>query len=341
LRQAVQLGYDDARLPPLLSAACLTTGDKHETADRAIARLEHALSVAGPQPEVVRRLSRAYRRQNRLADARQVLDRAPAENLSLALERGLLLLAESQLVPAEKAFAEAARYDPRSPAPCLNLVFARLSLGRLAEALELLPRAIELAPLPGQQRLLAQLRVLAARRPEALAGWSPEDDKAVVQCLRTIGRTESVGPLFEALAAARPLSPVVKDAQTELVPLLAKDRIDRGDAEGARQLLEPQLGSKSATLVHNLLGICACLRQDFTTAVRHFRLALPSVGDDARVQQNLAIVRGWMGEGERAVAHWRRFAELHVKQPAGAADYHQRIGALVRERLNENMQATV
>ena len=125
-----------------------------------------------------------------------------------------------------------------------------------------------------------------------------------------------MGPkLFAVLSAARPLSPNVKDAQAELMPLLAKDRIDRGEAEAGRKMLEAHLGPKSATLMHNLLGICACLRQvDFKGAARHFQSALPSVGDDARVQQNLAIVREWMGDREKALAHWRRFGDLHVKQ---------------------------
>src|SRR5439155_8210016 len=91
LRQATQLGHADPRLEPLLTAACLRAGERTDTPERVITRLEKALAMAGPQPEVIRRLARAYRRQNRLADARRLLDRAPADEPSLALERGLLL----------------------------------------------------------------------------------------------------------------------------------------------------------------------------------------------------------------------------------------------------------
>jgi tetratricopeptide (TPR) repeat protein len=338
LRQAAQLGHPDPRLDPLLTDACLRAGTRPDAPNRVIAQLEKVLATGGPRPEVVRRLSRAYRRQHRLADARRLLDRAPADDPALALERGLVSLAENQLLPAEQAFAEAFRHDPQSPAACLNLVFTRLSLGRLAGAAELLPRAAEMAPRPSQQRLLAQLRVLASGEAAAVgADWTTEDDKALVQCLRGIGRLEAVEPLFDALQAARPRSPAVRQAQAELLPLRAKLRIDRGDAAAARKILKAHPGPRPP-LVHNLLGVCACLRQDFDGAVRHFQAALPLGGDDVRVQQNLAVVRGWMGDVGRAAAHWQRFLELHTAQaprPTGVADYHRLIGALVKEKLKE------
>ena len=46
----------------------------------------------------------------------------------------------------------------------------------------------------------------------------------------------------------------------------------------------------------------------------------------------------------RAAAHWQRFSESHVTQtpkPPGMADYHKRIGALVKGRPNERAQAPV
>src|SRR5262249_30577872 len=123
----------------------------------------------------------------RLAKARKLLDRAARLGPELALERGLLFLAERQLVPAERAFAEALAHAPSSAAACINLQFTRLSLGRLAEAAELLPRAVELAPTPAQQRLLALLRHLVPGAPVVSTVWTAEDDRTVVQCLRSLG----------------------------------------------------------------------------------------------------------------------------------------------------------
>ena len=80
------------------------------------------------------------------------------------------------------------------------------------------------------------------------------------------------------------------------------------------------------------------MSQDFVAAVRHFAAALPAVGDDARVQQNLAIVRGWQGDADRASAHWKRFLDQFAGQvapPPGSVDYKKRLARLVRERLKK------
>jgi Tfp pilus assembly protein PilF len=72
--------------------------------------------------------------------------------------------------------------------------------------------------------------------------------------------------------------------------------------------------------------------------VRHFAAALPAVGDDARVQQNLAVVRGWQGDADRAAAHWKRYLDQFASQvtpPPGQADYKKRLARLVRERLKK------
>jgi tetratricopeptide (TPR) repeat protein len=340
LRQAATLGHADPRLEALLTIATARAG----AAGRGIELLEQAVQAGGPRPPLVRRLARAYRQANRLADARKVLERVPAADDSLALERGLLHLAEDKLIPAEQEFAVALAYDHDSAAAAINLVFARLSLGRIGEAVELLPRAVSLAP-PALRPVLGQLGELAARRPAA--PWTPEADQAMAQTLRSLGRLESAAHLFDAWKAAHPQSSVVRQIENELVPLRAKGLLDRGEAAEARALLEP-LGkevpaeSKSRggpALVRNLLGICACMFQDFAKAVAHFRAALPTVGDDARVQQNLALVRGWTGDVERSAAHWERFLEMQssqMKAPPGWADYHRRIAVQVRRRMKED-----
>jgi Flp pilus assembly protein TadD len=127
------------------------------------------------------------------------------------------------------------------------------------------------------------------------------------------------------------------------LPLRAKAHIDRGATSAARELLAEHLGPYTPTLVRNLLGICACFHQDYQRAVPHFQSALPPIGDDARVQQNLALVRGWLGDAERSNAHWRRFLESHAAQmskPRGVEDYHRQIAALVYEQLKEGVEVS-
>jgi len=329
-RLAKQRGFDDPRVDGLLTTAELLAVRSVEPA-RALKRLEKA-ARGEPAPEVLQHLARAYRLQGRFEDARQVLDRLPGRDATADVQRGLTWLAEGQLVPAEKAFADAARHAPHNAAGVVNLFLCRLSLGRYELVRELLPRAAELAP-PNWQGLLGQLRQLVTD-PPAADDWKAEDDRRVVQFLHAIGRFDVVEALADRLIAARPRSPVVQALRFELVPLRAKDRIDRGDAPEALRLLTPE-AEQGPRLVKHLLGLATCLRQDFARAVRHWAAALPSEGDDPRIQQNLALARGWQGDTGRSAGNWRRFLEHHEKlpEPPGVAKYHQRIAELVRERM--------
>jgi tetratricopeptide (TPR) repeat protein len=337
LRLAKQRGFDDPLVDPLLTAAELLAVRSVEPV-RALKRLEKA-ARGEPAPEVLQHLVRAYRLHGRFDDARTALDRLPARDALAEVQRGLAWLADGQIVPAETAFAEAVRHAPDDSVAVLNLFLCRLSLGRYELARELLPRAAEVAP-PAWQRLLAQLRQLVADPPTA-DDWTAEDDRRVVQFLRVIGRFDVVEALADRLIAARPLSPVVQALRFELVPLRAKDRIDRGDAPAALRLLAPE-AEQGPRLVRHLIGLAACLRQDFARAVRHWAAALPADGDDPRIQQNLALARGWQGDSARAAGHWRRFLEHHdrLPEPPGVPKYHQRIADLVRERMRSEKLTT-
>jgi tetratricopeptide (TPR) repeat protein len=337
LRLAKQRGFLDPRLGPLLTTAELLAAGAVDPA-RALKRLEKAAG-SDAAPEVLLHLARAYRLHGRFEDARKILDRLPNRDALTDVQRGLTWLGEGQPVPAEKAFADAAHHSKDNAAAVVNLLLCRLSLGRYELARELLPRAAELAP-PNWKRLLGQLRQLVAEPPKA-ADWSAEDDRRVVQFLHGIGRFDVVETLADRLIAARPRSPIVQALRFELVPLRAKDRIDRGDAPEALRLLTPE-AEQGPRLVRHLLGLAACLRQDFARAVRHWAAALPADGDDPRIQQNLALARGWQGDAGRSTGHWRRFLEHHdqLPQPPGVPKYHQRIAELVRERMRSEKAVT-
>jgi tetratricopeptide (TPR) repeat protein len=338
LRLAKQRGFDDPRVDSLLTVAELLAARAAEPA-RALKRLETA-ARGQPVPEVLLHLSRAYRTQGRFEDARETLDRLPVGDAWASLQRGLSRLAEGQLVPAETAFADAVRHDADNAAALVNLLLCRLSLGRYELARNLLPRAADVAPTPQWQRLLGRLCQLAADPPTA-TDWTAEDDRNVVQFLHDLGRFDVVENLADRLIAARPRSPVVQALRFELIPLRAKDRIDRGDAPEALRLLAPE-AEEGPRLVRHLLGLAACLRQDFGRAVRHWAAALPAEGDDPRIQQNLALARGWQGDCGRSTGHWRRFLEHHelLPQPPGVTNYYQRIADLVRERTRSEKLTT-
>lgn len=334
LKTAVKAGLTDPRAEPLLAVASQLVGSAADTGVPTLARLEQALASGGPQPLVVWRLARTYRLYGRLADARRTLDLRPDDG-SLTVERGLLALAEGRLVVAERHFAAAHAAGSHNPAAIVNLTLTRLSLGRLTDAVGLLPLAAEVAPTAAQRRLFAKLAILAAPDVPTPADWSAEDDRALAHFFQCIGRLEPVESLFDALAVRRGLGPALRQAREELQPLRAKRCLDRGDSAGANAVLAQ---ATAVPVVRNLQGVTAAVRQEFATAARYFHSAQPSTGGDARVEQNLGLVYDWLGESEKAAVHWNRFLEsfaVQVARPKGLDEYYILIRAIVRESLLE------
>jgi tetratricopeptide (TPR) repeat protein len=332
-RAAARLGYADPRLDALLAFTSMPPAEGNRT--HAVARLEQAIEAAGPRPVLVQRLAQLYRRLDRPADAIRLLDRVSRPDAALLVERGLLQMAQGQLVPAERAFADAIALDSSNGVALANLLLTRLSLGRLPDAPALVPAASEHAPTAALHRLFTLLARLTADTPQADEVWSESDDRALIQLFHTLGRLDTVEPLIDTLAQLRPESALVRETQAELAPLRAKQMLDRGDAAGVLRKFGP-LGGTAPPVMRNLLGVAAALRQDFAGALRHFKAALPSAGEDARLQQNLAIVRDWEGKADRAAKHWRRFLASHTGQisaPPNVADYHRRIGELVETEI--------
>lgn len=338
LVQAARLGQQDARLESLLAAAYSRACRQEGAAKQCSTLLEQFATERPVRPLIVQQLARRFRRNGQLTHASHLLDRMSGQVGSLELERGLLSLTQGQLVAAERAFLAAYNHDAQSAAACINLVFTRLSLGRLSEALEILPRAIELAHTSTTRRLLDHLKVVASGSSEPPRGWTENDDAAMIQLLKSIGRLESMQPLFASLAHIRSQSEAVRKAQAEMAQLVAVSRLNFGDAAGVRAILEAHSELHRNSAARNLLGVAVALLQEFNAAVRHFQAALPAHGDDARIQQNLAIVRGWLGDADRSEAHWKRFVAAFQEQmagPAGIVNYHSRIREIVHDLLRE------
>lgn len=342
LVQAARLGQDDARLESLLAAA-YSRACRQGGASSQCRKLLEQLAMEGPiRPLIVQQLAHRDRRNGQLAHARRLLDRMPSQAGALEFERGMLALAQGQLVAAERAFVAACSHDAKSVAAYINLIFTRLSLGRLKEALEILPRAIELAHTPTIRRLLENLKVVASGSSEPPDGWTENNDGAMIQLIRSIGRLESIGPLFASLARIRGQSEIVRKAQAEMAQLVAISRLNFGDAAGARAILEAHSDLHRNSAARNLLGVAVALLQELNGAVRHFQAALPPHADDARIQQNLAIVRSWLGDANRSEAHWKRYlAAFHeqMAEPPGIEDYHSRIREIVQESIHEEIEA--
>jgi tetratricopeptide (TPR) repeat protein len=285
-------------------------------------------------------LARRYRLDDRLDDAMQLLDRVAERTPEWLAERGLLHLARKELVLAERAFAEAAAAVEAPAGVMVNLMFTRLALGRVPEAIAVLPQAKRAAADPRRRRTLELFRALSLGGAPLVDTWSAEDEKLFAEFIQQIGRLESVEAIIEMWSKARPASATVRRLQAELAPLRAKRLIDQGDAAGVLRRYG-SLAAVAPPVLRNLLGIAAALRQDFAGARKHFAAALARP-DDARVHQNLAIVCEWSGDTEAAVEHWRQFLATHAAQmgkPPGIPHYRRRIAALAEERLRRLQEA--
>lgn len=334
LRAAARLRCADARLGVWLGLACDGSGNDGD--EPVIGPLQSAIEAAGPHPALVQRLARRLRRNGKLAETRQTLDSATIADAGVHVERGLLALAERQLLAAERNLAEAVALDPQFPAAVLNLMFVQLSLGRIDAAVTLLPKAMQLAPTDSLKRLCHCLRRLIDANAIDAGNWSAIDDELVLDFIRRVGRWETATILFDALARLRGSSPSVRKAHAEIAALRAKDMIDRGEAASLLRRFGP-IAQAASPVLQNLLGVAAALRQDFDSAIRHFTAALPQAGD-ARIEQNLALVREWQGDLAVAIVHWRRYLEgrpgksVRLKE---IPDYRRRIETLAMDRLNQ------
>jgi Flp pilus assembly protein TadD len=151
--------------------------------------------------------------------------------------------------------------------------------------------------------------------------------------LQLIGRIDTALAFVNALAAARPDSAVARQARADLHTLWVRDLLHRGEPRLALSAGHASTGGKPLA---NLLGIAAALPGAPVTAIEHFHAALPVVGDDARVEQNLALTALLAGDAARARVYWQRYLvsmAAHCPAPPGEPDYLLRLGELIRRRL--------
>ena len=174
-----------------------------------------------------------------------------------------------------------------------------------------------------------------------LAELPAADEQRLLKVVRSLGRLDTVHTLLKALADARPRSPAVRDAYVEAVIVKAKTLMDRCSWTEAELLLRPMaavngVNRATQTALFNLLGVCACLTQDFDGAIRHFRAALKYAGNDARIHQNLALTYELMGELSLADPHWNRYFELldiRIPAPSDIPNYLEAVACESLTRL--------
>jgi tetratricopeptide (TPR) repeat protein len=321
----------------------------------AAALLDRAALAGGNDPTVLYMLAMAHKRQGKLADARAALRKIAQPDAGVLLQLALLSLEENNLPQAEAELLRAWEMDPSSYEICYNLLLTQLTLGKTDACLALIPPAIELVrrrgdspPAAEERRFLQVLQLLVQaagseddpRAADALAELSAADEQRLLKIIRSLGRLDTVHRLLEVLVGARPRSAAVRDAHVEAVLVKAKDLFDRCAWFDAELLLRPLAGEKTTTsrahqlAVHNLLGCCCCLTQDFTGAISSFRAAARLAGGDARLHQNVALACELLGELDMAEPHWNRYLDLLDEQLPVPPDRPHYREALLYESLN-------
>ncbi len=336
-------------MPPALPASNATPS-RHEAAAQFFDR---AVQAGCNDPNVLYLLALAHKRQGKTADARAALRKIQRPDPNVWLQMGLLSLQENNLPQAEGEFLRSWEMDRTCYETCCNLLLTQLTLGKTDACLALIPAAIELLARRGdnpaaaeERRFLSVLHVLLqacqpggnGKAAAGLAELTEKDEQRLLKVIRSLGQLETVHALLRTLSEARPRSVPVREAFIESILVKAKELVDRCDWTEAELLLRPTARERSSNRntqvgLLNLLGCCACLTQDFESAVKHFSAALKLAANDARLHQNLALTYELKGDLTQAEPHWNRFFDLLDERVPVPADRPHYRDALAFESL--------
>jgi Flp pilus assembly protein TadD len=319
-------------------------------AEAAVGVLERAVQAGCQDANVLYMLALGYKRQGKSNEARAAFRKIQRPDANIFLQLGLLSLQDEQVTQAEEEFGRAWQMDPTSYPICCDLMLTKLTLGKVAESLELLPRAIELiakneriADADDDRRFLTTLQALlrASQSNEVTFGvestlsqLSAGEENRLLRVIRSLGHLDTVHKLLKAFSEARPRSTQIRDAYIEAVLVKGKELLDRCAWTEAELLLRPLTRERSVNRQAQvglwvLLGCCGCMTQDFESAVRHFQSAIKMSPNDCRLHQNLALTWELQGDLAQADPHWNRYFDLlgdDVPGPPDLPHYHDVLG---------------
>ena len=321
------------------------TPNKPAIADwnKAAGLLEQALRVGSRDPATSYLLAMCYKRLGRNADARNALSKIAEPDANVHLQRGLLAYAERDFAQAEIDFGRSFDMEMIYAAG-YNLLLTQLCQKKRREAGAILDRVLPLAPDPGERRFLELLRVLLMtdnsvpltyELQQMLATMSADEEARLVDMLTGLGEFDVVLPLLQMLAQLRPSSTLIWQATFHAGLAHAKELADRCQWKEAVKLLEPltrtgathadKLDPTRRLALHNMLGVCACMTQEYERGITHFKAALDlhqktpdhlskrpqvnalGINQQTWLEQNLALAHEWLGKFDRAEAHWNRY----------------------------------
>jgi tetratricopeptide (TPR) repeat protein len=350
----LRLGGQDDRSSNLLTYALVQAGreslqrSEFEGAKRF---LQEAIVNGCQASTVAYDLAEAYKHLGQPSKAREALQRIASPDARTICQSGLLGLEEKKLAQAEQDFARTWCEDPGLYAAGYNLLFTRLSLGHIDQALELFPTIAEQASDVNDRKFLGLLeKVLrccqaadGTNPPRLLSEEiSPDDERRLLQLVRELGHPATAAKILRLLASQQPDDVELQTAYLEAILVQAKGLLDHGDWDEAERLLAGCLAKKESSpkpiqaALLNLLGCCACLNQDYETGVHSFAAALQIVPRDPRLSQNLALAYELQGRLPEAEPHWNWYLEVldgRIPTPPDAPGYKERLAFECLHRL--------
>jgi len=287
--------------------------------------LEKATAGGAQDPNLLYMLALAYKRQNKVVEARNALRKIPKPDANVFLQMALLSLKERNFSQAEGELLKAWQMDPASYETGYNLLLTQLSLGKVEDCFKLIPPVLALLDKypkakPEDKRQLqvlgAVLRAVSKGGADgSLNGMNAQDEANILKLFRSLGQLDTTLKLLQTLSEARPNAGPIREAYVEAVLVKARDLIDHCAWTEAEMLLRPLAKERNVSRAHqvalmNTLGVCCTLTQCYDEAEGHFAAVAKLVPNDARVRQNQALNYELQGEHDQAEEYWDRYLDL-------------------------------
>ncbi len=316
--------------------------------------LEQSVRAGNQDPQAAYLLAMCYKQLGRIPEARQTLSKITHPDANVHLQRGVLAFLDKDFAAAAEEFSHSWEKFPESWPAAYNLMLTRLCLGEAETCGQLIPQVLPLAPTPQDQRLLALLRALmqaaaagsapsteALEAPRLLSGMSADEETRLLDLLAGLNQFDVTYSWLAKLVALRPHSDQAYAAFVGVALVQAKTLMDRcewGEADALLSGLAKRSEGSGVRLdgmyllaMHQMLGVCACMHQDFDRALRVFRTAqeilqreIQHAGTQERMQrfynsqgvplaawleQNLALAYEMQNRLDKAEPHWLRYLD--------------------------------
>ena len=316
--------------------------------------LEQSVRAGNQDPQAAYLLATAYKQLGRTAEARQVLAKIANPDANVLLQRGVLAFLDRDFEQAAQEFTHSWKKFPDSWPAAYNLLLTRLCLGQADACGELIPQLLHLAPTPADKRLLTLLRGLmlaaaagaapsieALEAPTLLGNMTTQEEARLLDLIAGLNQFDVTYAWLAKLVALRPRSEHAHAAYFGVALVQAKTHMDRCEWAEADSLLvglrrrteggNARLDAFYLLVLNQMIGVCACMQQDFDRGLQAFRAAqeiyqreVQQAGTQERMQrffnlqgvplaawleQNLALTYELQNRLDKAEPHWLRYVD--------------------------------